>query len=653
MLEYLSFRRFLFSFGIGLLSSVVAHVLEIRRNRREILKTPIYEYADLNSDRGLQIIRILELHPGSEEDDIHISLQEVPLNIDPEYEAISYCWGNSTDKDPILCDGLRLDITESLYTALLSLRYADKPRMLWADAVCINQSDNNEKSQQVQLMRLIYQKARRVVVWLGEEADLSDVLEQFIPRIHLAQEKQEAAGDKRHLLQMKAADREKYDLPSLRDPGYRAMLYIACRPWFNRVWIVQELALARDAVIHCGGWSLPWDLFQSVYQYVITDLALSHILRPLVPENPANYMLMLEWTLYNTHHAIHQSLSALLLRHVTTEATNPRDKVYALCGLADDVRAARVKLVPDYNKDVPQVFKDAAVAILRAEHNLDILSAAGLREDSEYPDLPSWVPEWRVCQTPIYLTAGHRLRQRLFDYTASLDSLAWPQFSDEDRCLSLKGHIFDEVDVVGPCKKYPRPPGRGFWKRMMDRIDSHLNLQEWKKLSGAYSGKMYVTGEDMLDVYWQTLILGMKNESFEEQRRQFLAFNVGDKQLGILARLPIDYRNPWFKPLFFLGDFSFESLSKAFRREASDVHFSTKLVTVVGRKMVRSKRGFLGMATGAVRPGDRIALFEGGRTPLVIRQCGSQYQLVGDAYVHGIMCGEAFDPDGCSEMQFI
>jgi hypothetical protein len=123
-----------------------------------------YKYEEL---KDAWSIRVLHLAPGTGE--IHFSLQAVNLDADPAYEAISYCWGDATDTETVYCEGKTLQITNSLFTALERLRLPDKPRTLWADAVCINQDDIVEKGAQVKLMSHIYSKTSRILIWLGKD----------------------------------------------------------------------------------------------------------------------------------------------------------------------------------------------------------------------------------------------------------------------------------------------------------------------------------------------------------------------------------------------------------------------------------------------------------------------------------------------------
>jgi hypothetical protein len=116
-------------------------------------------------------IRLLVLWPGSKFTPIQGHLIVSPLLQCPPYEALSYTWGNPAEKSPINISGAVFSAQRNLKSALHHLRYPDKVRILWVDALCINQSDNEEKSVQVARMGDIYRNAEQTTVWLGEAED--------------------------------------------------------------------------------------------------------------------------------------------------------------------------------------------------------------------------------------------------------------------------------------------------------------------------------------------------------------------------------------------------------------------------------------------------------------------------------------------------
>jgi len=124
----------------------------------------IYQYTPLPSEK---FIRLLELYPGQKNDSINFTLHQVEFTNTPSFENISYAWGDPANKTNVLCDGKFITVTRNLEDALLRLRLRDKSRILWADAICINQKDDVEKGVQVGIMQKIYSHATRICVWLG------------------------------------------------------------------------------------------------------------------------------------------------------------------------------------------------------------------------------------------------------------------------------------------------------------------------------------------------------------------------------------------------------------------------------------------------------------------------------------------------------
>jgi hypothetical protein len=114
-------------------------------------------------------IRLVELLPGSVGSPLACNIVDARKNNEPKYEALSYAWGEPTMSHTVreLASQATLHITSNLSQALRAIRYENRPRVLWIDAICINQSDLREKGHQVALMGQIYRDAQRVVVWLG------------------------------------------------------------------------------------------------------------------------------------------------------------------------------------------------------------------------------------------------------------------------------------------------------------------------------------------------------------------------------------------------------------------------------------------------------------------------------------------------------
>jgi len=126
------------------------------------------EYQYQHIEQQSRDIRIVILLPGNRDDDIRCVTQIVSLDASPAYEAISYAWGDPQDTMPILLDGHRLIVMKSLESAMRHLRQPHCPLHVWADALCIDQQNTDEKNHQVSMMGDIYSAASRVYIWLGK-----------------------------------------------------------------------------------------------------------------------------------------------------------------------------------------------------------------------------------------------------------------------------------------------------------------------------------------------------------------------------------------------------------------------------------------------------------------------------------------------------
>jgi hypothetical protein len=149
--------------------STVRHIDEHKgKSCHHINMDVAYKYEELPAERCIRLIRLL---PGVSNEQIRLELFTAELDTAPAYEAISYCWGDANDQQDVICCGKTMQITRSLYTGLQCFRHHDETRILWADAICINQSSDDEKGIQVSMMGDVYDLAARVLVWLGEASE--------------------------------------------------------------------------------------------------------------------------------------------------------------------------------------------------------------------------------------------------------------------------------------------------------------------------------------------------------------------------------------------------------------------------------------------------------------------------------------------------
>ena len=234
-------------------------------------------------------IRLLTLNvsPGT---DISCTHSEVDLAESPVYNALSYTWGspsaaatakgvNAERSCPITVNGQTLNITRNLLDFLLIVKkshpeIANEP--IWIDAVCINQEDTKEKTTQVRLMTKIYSQSAHVYVWLGDAYPEDQVphalgLLSFVAKTCLDAEEKEA--DIWDYATFNIREQSGDGQPTLRSVNWedrKLLMAFLQRTWFSRIWIVQEIVVARSVSILCGEVMIPWEIIVFGVSYIET-----------------------------------------------------------------------------------------------------------------------------------------------------------------------------------------------------------------------------------------------------------------------------------------------------------------------------------------------------------------------------------------------
>lgn len=338
-------------------------------------------------DRARQSIRLLSVQPGVSADPLICEIITTYLYDDTHtaYEALSYCWGSGSAQQSMIVYSQGVASTQikcsvSLHSALVHLRYSDKPRTIWADAICINQSDMDEVANQVGMMGRIYSSAEAVLVWLGEgdaetqaaADDLRTILVDYVA----ATEDQIAQGAFRGSLPY--VDEAPDGLSRFGVLVARLSRFFSL-PWFWRAWVVQEVWLSRKAVFHLGRNIVEWNTIWKAHTWMriraFNTPGIQQITLPLV------------WSTLGTRSkaqvlnlASSLGLLDLVLQSLDLKASDPRDKVFALLGLAEETHSGRITsnhhlIYPDYTKSTSAVFADFTRWWIIQHKSLRILSA--------------------------------------------------------------------------------------------------------------------------------------------------------------------------------------------------------------------------------------------------------------------------------------
>jgi hypothetical protein len=194
----------------------------------------------------LDHIRLLHIEAGVDESPIRYRLVTTSLEASPPYEALSYTWGSIEQGSTITCDDVPLFVTQNLYDAIKYLRNPEHERIMWIDAVCINQKHDQERTEQVGIMKDIYAKASRVVIWLGKETSEDKAAFSILNRF-------KEIFAKNGLYDIGPYPDQSLGFPSFYDPQWLALVRLFQREWFQRIWVVQEATVCqfyRLSLIH-------------------------------------------------------------------------------------------------------------------------------------------------------------------------------------------------------------------------------------------------------------------------------------------------------------------------------------------------------------------------------------------------------------------
>lgn len=274
-----------------------------------------YTYAPL-ADSQIRFLRI-QRHAATLQ--LVCDLERVVVPFGDGYTALSYTWGDLTPTRSVLIEGRNHDVPQNLFDFFQAYLVAHPGGSsyngnLWVDQICINQLDHDERSQQVSMMDKIFRSASKVLIWLGCEPTM----------VEAARQVRYGDGDTSN-----------------------AVATLLHHPYFSRVWIVQEVGLARKKVIVCGDVQLEWsDLLDAVAKHF--DV-LDRI--PAVVHEKEHY----------------RTLEMCLYKYCWNDCHDPRDKLYGLLGLS----AERWRINVDYNKPLLEVYLDAICAV--CEELFDIL----------------------------------------------------------------------------------------------------------------------------------------------------------------------------------------------------------------------------------------------------------------------------------------
>ncbi|KAH6638547.1 heterokaryon incompatibility protein-domain-containing protein [Truncatella angustata] len=326
----------------------------------------VYEYESINLDE--LTFRIVRLLAGTGSD---IEVDIIHATLDDEeripYEALSYAWGSELKPNVVLVNGAQLAVTHNLWYTMRDLRYADEDRYLWIDAICINQSSNDERNHQVKQMGDIYNKATSVLFHLGRSSDnthvlMTSLIELQRKSLSVFWRPQDQRWEEAWLETQSALAESYFDFHTRLRQGLDDLL---ARVWFRRVWVLQEVANARSAVVYCGADSIPSRFFLASPRLLGVQVD-SHV-QAVLDMMPIKRRESSPW-------GSGQDLYDLLQRFGNAEASDERDNIFALLGMCAGGKG-HGSFTADYSKDIKETIREAVAP--RVPHISTVIIKSG------------------------------------------------------------------------------------------------------------------------------------------------------------------------------------------------------------------------------------------------------------------------------------
>jgi hypothetical protein len=618
-------------------------------------------------DYSKREIRLIQITTAARlEDPLQFTISIIALDTAPEYLALSYVWGDPSDVTDVTINGEVTPITNNLALALRHLRETFKrrndqgfsienmPTTVWADAISINQTDIDERSHQVQLMRDIYTRASIVISWLGEdgdgEMDLAMKTIEVISYNVLASEN--SLNDLEWLRQYPWLVTKVGAVPGqIPNKAWAALRSFCKKDYWQRIWILQETVVARSLWIMSGLRLLDFACFKQFDDlhgvFIAKDA--SHIL-----DTELYYHLAQPQALrsgfcaitagFRGEEYIHTApvkddgakLRYYFLATIRYLASDPRDKIFAIQGLLGEV------VKPDYEASVAEVYILFAKSWI--EHStLDIIVLADESQETTSAEplgLPSWVPDWQfnaiatTWRPAYYGNSG-------FCSSRGLESVCkQPPRITKTSYLEVEGCVCDVVETIAEL-------------HLLLSIENFI--EEFWAFCWRYikrtAPKAYPSGITPLQA---CLILFLSGHNPWDSKKPL------GEQDSIRAFLPFGFdqrRDKWQELLTEMGS-NMNAADIAFLQNAlvesetwaGEFWPDEDLAMIMAHLRTHfesecavfwTSEGYIGLSSNAVRAGDKVSVLNTLSTPTVLRKKASHHMHVGACFVVGLMDGEA------------
>jgi hypothetical protein len=485
------------------------------------------------------------------------------------------------------------------------------------------------------MMSDIYQMAKSVIIWLGTLEESTPLAWSLMKKLASLPQNERESID---LASLQAEESVTSPLGGLHTPAHwQAVVELLERTWFTRTWVIQEFVFAREVIVRCGNLTLEWAHIAATSNYLATRAS------PNVLNSSVSPSLNLESSSYKTPAKLAAVKSDFLSRHPEAllrslircrdyDCLKPEDKIYSLLGIHQAIHgplSPQDKLYPNYGAESSQAYMDAAVQLLKQGSDLTLLTASEGENFRNFKNLPSWAPDWSYGTRKSLLGLGITGYTRFSSAGPLLRSVT---FSKDERILFVEAAQLDKIVQVGETK---------------EEVDMGKPFHRWLQILNSLES-VYHTGESRWEVFWRTLLT---NTSMEGQfpAPDRLATGFLEWFRGKAENLPQSSRQEVLLPL--RAD---EINCKATGRGSSTrlaSEYDIQYCHALHQRLFSTSKGYLGLGSQSMNEEgeDLLWIVKGSRVPLIFRRAEEDetyYRLVGGAYVHGFMHGEALQIPG-------
>ncbi|KAI7459936.1 hypothetical protein KC357_g9083 [Hortaea werneckii] len=530
----------------------------------------------------------------------------------PGFLALSYAWAQDSQRRQVSVNGESTEVTGNLNSGLEALEASPIIRdvyKVWADAICIDQGNLQERNREVARMRDVYRASTNIVIWLGEASDESDLAFDFICGVA------HAWGRGLREAQAYLCD----IIPRKGVELFRALTRLILRSYWGRTWIIQEVACGNaDTLVLCGTKSTVWSDF------------------------------LLTYSSFRPYRHTQPSALSRIFQDVLQEAdAHVRDSYREHVRYWEWGNSINFRIVVDYTLPFTSVYRMFARAYAETSDGLKILLESGQEEDLQLENagMPSWVPDLRYEQR-------HYRGNDEPEYNAHSGTQSHLEWSEDSKVLYAEGIIFDTIDGVSGrlSNSFEQVPDDlflstchtsvygdftashdSFWRALLGNRDLAGNIPD-KRFSSILHSAIFDQDFQPLKLAKNDTMAGhafdlhhflSKNSAFTFAGRPLKEYFSSTASLPEATDPSWGHTDP--------GNAARPYIAAV--RRCREFLYARRLATTVG--------GYMAVLPFKARNGDRVAVFLGCSCPVLLRSTARGFQVVSACYVQGLMDGDA------------